>query len=235
MGIAKGLGKPVRVDTTTLNFERARYARVCVEVNLKRPLKGTVMINGERYFVSYEGLSSICSLCGIFGHSVHTCSKRVQGSVNPPATQVSPMYESGNGAVPAEEGFTQVRRGRRKPMEEVDQNRIGKQAHELRKNKDLSIITLENSFGNLEENMEPGEIREVSDTNVVNGAKEVREIQGLMKNNGGGTGKENINPACGIEQRTGGERSNGLVFGTGSGQAQSSSRVGLRSQRHGNG
>lgn len=55
MGIAKGLGKPIRVDTTTLNFERARFARVCVEVNLKRPLKGTMMINGERYFVSYEG------------------------------------------------------------------------------------------------------------------------------------------------------------------------------------
>lgn len=34
MGIAKGLGKPIRVDSTTLNFERARFARVCVEVNL---------------------------------------------------------------------------------------------------------------------------------------------------------------------------------------------------------
>lgn len=59
MGIAKGLGKPVKVDLTTLQFERARFARVCVEVRLKKPLKGTVVINGERYFVSYEGLSSI--------------------------------------------------------------------------------------------------------------------------------------------------------------------------------
>ncbi|CAA7044673.1 unnamed protein product [Microthlaspi erraticum] len=44
MGIAKGLGKPLRVDQTTLNVERARFARVCVEVNLGQPLKGSVMM-----------------------------------------------------------------------------------------------------------------------------------------------------------------------------------------------
>lgn len=77
LGIAKGLGRPVKVDDTTLNFERARFARVCVEVNLSRPLKGTVMINGERYFVAYEGLTNICSGCGIYGHLVHNCPRRV--------------------------------------------------------------------------------------------------------------------------------------------------------------
>ncbi|XP_013739956.1 uncharacterized protein LOC106442872 [Brassica napus] len=68
MGIAKGLGKPIRVDSTTLNFERARFARVCMEVNLTKPLKGTVLINGERYYVAYEGLSEIFPRCGIYGH-----------------------------------------------------------------------------------------------------------------------------------------------------------------------
>lgn len=75
MGIARGLGKPIKVDSTTLNFERARFARVCVEVNLKKPLKGTVMINGERYYVSYEGLTNICSLCGLYGHMMHACHR----------------------------------------------------------------------------------------------------------------------------------------------------------------
>lgn len=73
MGIAKGLGKPIRVDDTTLNLERARFARVCVEVDLRKPLKGSVLINKERYYVSYEGLSNICSNCGIYGHLVHKC------------------------------------------------------------------------------------------------------------------------------------------------------------------
>lgn len=40
MGIAKGLGTPIKLDQTTLNFERARFARVCVEVDLRKPLKG---------------------------------------------------------------------------------------------------------------------------------------------------------------------------------------------------
>ncbi|XP_010425860.1 PREDICTED: uncharacterized protein LOC104710904 [Camelina sativa] len=68
MAIAKGLGKPLKVDLITSNLERARFARICVEVDLKNPLKGTVLINGERYYVSYEGLSTICSSCGLYGH-----------------------------------------------------------------------------------------------------------------------------------------------------------------------
>ena len=73
MGIAGSLGKPLKVDMTTLNLERGRFARVCVEVNLSTPLKGTVLINDERFFVSYEGLVKICSACGLYGHLVHAC------------------------------------------------------------------------------------------------------------------------------------------------------------------
>ena len=77
MGIAKGLGKPIKVDCTTLKVERARFARICVEVNLNKPLKGTFMINGERYCVSYEGISTICSSCGMYGHLAYSCPRKV--------------------------------------------------------------------------------------------------------------------------------------------------------------
>lgn len=77
MGIAKGLGKPIKVDCTTLKVERARFTRICVEVNLNKPLKGTVMINGERYCVSYEGISTICSSCGMYGHLAYSCPRKV--------------------------------------------------------------------------------------------------------------------------------------------------------------
>ena len=76
MSIVRGLGKPIKVDLTTLNYERARFARVCVEVDLRKPLKGTIMINGERYGVSYEGLANICSMCGLYGHLVHSCPRK---------------------------------------------------------------------------------------------------------------------------------------------------------------
>lgn len=44
MGIAGALGRSIKVDMATLKVERARFARVCVEVNLRKPLKGTVLI-----------------------------------------------------------------------------------------------------------------------------------------------------------------------------------------------
>lgn len=78
MGIAGGLGRAIRVDPTTLKMERARFARVCVEVNLKKPLKGSVMVNGDRYFVSYEGLTNICPVCGVYGHLASVCPARCQ-------------------------------------------------------------------------------------------------------------------------------------------------------------
>ncbi|CAA7017838.1 unnamed protein product [Microthlaspi erraticum] len=82
MGTARGTEKPIKVDLTTLHCERARFARVFVEVNLRKPLKGTMLINGERYFVSYEGLSSICLKCGLYRHLVHSCRQGRQEIVS---------------------------------------------------------------------------------------------------------------------------------------------------------
>ncbi|CAA7042579.1 unnamed protein product [Microthlaspi erraticum] len=117
MGIAKGIGKPLRVDATTLNLERARFARVCVEVNLRKPLKGSVLINGDRYFVSYERLPDICSRCGIYGHLVHKCPlgepHRAEEIRRENAVVTSPVRET------ADDGFTPVRRQNRRPSEPV--------------------------------------------------------------------------------------------------------------------
>lgn len=108
MGIARGLGKPVKVDLTTLNFERARFARVCVEVNLAKPLKGSVVINGERYYVAYEGLTNICSCCGLYGHVIHQCPSRIpEESVEVP---VKKPVETVKERLPTNDGFTEVRR-----------------------------------------------------------------------------------------------------------------------------
>ncbi|XP_010445325.1 PREDICTED: uncharacterized protein LOC104727972 [Camelina sativa] len=94
-GVTRGLGNPIRVDGTTSNCERTRFAIVCVEVNLKRPMKGTIMINGERNFVAYEGLNTICLGCGMYGHLIHSCPQRVQHSEVVVSTQVvvsSPIH-----------------------------------------------------------------------------------------------------------------------------------------------
>ncbi|KAL8161988.1 hypothetical protein V2J09_013477 [Rumex salicifolius] len=71
MRIAEGIGKPLKVDMATLKF-----MRVCIGVNLRKPLKGSITINGSRYFISYEGLNTICFHYGIYGHLVASCLKK---------------------------------------------------------------------------------------------------------------------------------------------------------------
>ncbi|KAL0803497.1 hypothetical protein Bca101_095987 [Brassica carinata] len=170
MGISKGLGRPIRVDQTTLNFERARFARICVEVNLAKPLKGTVLINGEKYFVAYEGLSEICSKCGIYGHLVHGCPKTIAERVAALAIQkersVSVELASKQGLPEQEEGFIKARGSRRgappllRPVtamtreshEEVDRNGRG-----TKHIKETENLVLSNKYGSLGTDTNTGE------------------------------------------------------------------------------
>lgn len=171
MGIAKGLGKPLRVDATTLNFERARFARVCVEVNLAKPLKGSVMINGERYYVAYEGLTNICSHCGIYGHLVHNCptTAPVQGVLPEPqnVTEQQRVPERQSEPVKENDGFTVVRRSGRKSGSSRAGAGIGGSGEELGRNlreipriAEMGNIMLSNSFGRLQEDLMPPKSRE---------------------------------------------------------------------------
>ncbi|KAG7559018.1 Reverse transcriptase zinc-binding domain [Arabidopsis thaliana x Arabidopsis arenosa] len=177
MGIAKGLGNPIKVDNTTLNFERGRFARVCVEVNLRKPLKGSLVVNGERYFVSYEGLTNICSNCGLYGHLVHSCPKGVlasQKEAQEKAVVVAVQNPSSGGVsrggTQADDGFTLVRPSGRKSVvrpEKVVFSAGGVSGESSGQNRRVPMmarnpanIPISNSFGSLEKNMGTTEIRE---------------------------------------------------------------------------
>lgn len=201
MGIARGLGKPIRVDPTTLRFERARFARVCVEVDLRKPLKGSVQINGDRYFVSYEGLAAICSGCGLYGHLVHSCPRNVSERVNSPERTVVPAIQSdttrGNDMLPVDEGFTEVRRGSRRMnqpqrlMEAAGASGGGDLGRNLREitSKDTGNISLSNKFGELEvEEIIPEKEAENPQTEA--NKENIRVWFQARKGNGGNLGKE---------------------------------------------
>ncbi|XP_048616271.1 uncharacterized protein LOC106392972 [Brassica napus] len=173
MGIAKGLGKPIRVDSTTLNFERARFARVCVEVNLAKPLKGTVLINGERYFVAYEGLSEICPRCGIYGHLIHGCPRTLAERAASPTTQTvaTRKVETANLQAPQlqEDGFI-LAKGSRKGTPSSSQHTTGtarKSNGEMNRNnrgnpsrKEAATIVLSNKYGELDTGTKLDVVRE---------------------------------------------------------------------------
>ncbi|PNX62864.1 hypothetical protein L195_g053212, partial [Trifolium pratense] len=81
LAMAAAVGKPIKVDTTTLNVERGRFARICIEIDLNEPVVGKVWLNGYWYKVEYEGLHIICSTCRRYGHHARNCThKPVQPS-----------------------------------------------------------------------------------------------------------------------------------------------------------
>ncbi|CAA7053636.1 unnamed protein product [Microthlaspi erraticum] len=185
MGIAKGLGKP-----------------------------GTILINGERYFVSYEGLPNICSLCGIYGHLVHSCPKRAQEVGTVVGTQGSPANASEKEMPVMEDGFTQVRRGRRQPIENVSPAVTDRQARELRKGSDTHNILLNNRFGNLEENksVEQG-------TQIVFGAGMGHgPLSNRMMQKGRKIGSGKVGDMGRVRKANSGRPTKGLVFGPTSGE-----------------
>ncbi|CAN1837345.1 hypothetical protein LINPERHAP1_LOCUS35067 [Linum perenne] len=59
----------------TADGERAKYARVCVEIDLDKPLLGRYDIDGIIYKIVYESLETICVSCGHYGHLEQDCLK----------------------------------------------------------------------------------------------------------------------------------------------------------------
>ncbi|CAI0443493.1 unnamed protein product [Linum tenue] len=54
MKIGKRIGKPIRVDHATSTGARLDYARICVQVDLTKPLLSQFRIHGIKYFIQYE-------------------------------------------------------------------------------------------------------------------------------------------------------------------------------------
>ncbi|CAI0402796.1 unnamed protein product [Linum tenue] len=79
MNIGQRIVKPLRVDEATRTGARSDYARVCVQVDLTRPLLSQFRIDGIKYFIQYEGLEKICLQCGTYVANGHCrCARPVE-------------------------------------------------------------------------------------------------------------------------------------------------------------
>ncbi|XP_058725672.1 uncharacterized protein LOC131596965 [Vicia villosa] len=67
------IGRAIKIDRTTTKQERGKYARICVAVNLAKPLLGMFQIDGSNYKIEYEGLHLLCLSCGRYGHYKEGC------------------------------------------------------------------------------------------------------------------------------------------------------------------
>ncbi|CAN1165511.1 hypothetical protein LINPERPRIM_LOCUS33774 [Linum perenne] len=74
--IGDRIGRTIRIDHTTLIGTRGNYARICVEVDLLKPLLSKYCLHRRVRRIEYEGLHVICYHCGCYGHEKGSCSVR---------------------------------------------------------------------------------------------------------------------------------------------------------------
>lgn len=66
--------RTLKVDYTTLSVSRGKFARVCVEVDLNKPLKSIYMLMNKFWNIQYEGLHTLCFKCERYGHTKDSCA-----------------------------------------------------------------------------------------------------------------------------------------------------------------
>nr|POE77266.1 uncharacterized protein CFP56_29768 [Quercus suber] len=71
--IGRAIGPVLRIDSHTANGERGRFARLCVQVNLEKPLIRKIYLGKIPQCVLYEGISALCFSCGRIGHKLESC------------------------------------------------------------------------------------------------------------------------------------------------------------------
>ena len=78
------MGSVLRVDTHTATEAKGRYARICVQVDVSKPLITSVRIGHRNQPVTYEGVSKLCFSCGRLGHRKETCQFTIRSPSPPP-------------------------------------------------------------------------------------------------------------------------------------------------------
>ncbi|XP_019195851.1 PREDICTED: uncharacterized protein LOC109189694 [Ipomoea nil] len=67
------IGRTIRVDQATSLVSRGMFARICVEVDMRKPLISKFTYEGKVRTVAYEGMHLVCFSCGLYGHAKDGC------------------------------------------------------------------------------------------------------------------------------------------------------------------
>ncbi|KAI9118163.1 hypothetical protein K1719_010495 [Acacia pycnantha] len=64
MNLGNSIGRAIRLDIHTAQRARGKFARMCVELDLTKPLVPEFNVEGEVLSVVYESLGMLCNKCG---------------------------------------------------------------------------------------------------------------------------------------------------------------------------
>lgn len=64
--IGNQLGNAVKIDQLAVAQSRGKFGRICVEIDLQKPLLPYIEVEGVAYSVVFEGIFMLN--CGCYGH-----------------------------------------------------------------------------------------------------------------------------------------------------------------------
>ena len=71
--IEDSIRKVLRIDTHTTMEARGKNARLCIQIDINKPLINTILIGRFEQPVIYEGIQKLCFSCGSLGHLKEAC------------------------------------------------------------------------------------------------------------------------------------------------------------------
>nr|XP_023918488.1 uncharacterized protein LOC112030039 [Quercus suber]POF02866.1 uncharacterized protein CFP56_10923 [Quercus suber] len=71
--IGNAIGNMLRVDTFIASESRGRFARLCIQIDVEKPLVTAILIGKHEQSVAYKGIQNLCFECGRLGHRREAC------------------------------------------------------------------------------------------------------------------------------------------------------------------
>ena len=164
--LASVLGIPIGTSTQTLGKKVMTFARICVEIDLSRPLPDAIEMCAGSYSwvqqLDYETLPFCCHLCREYGHLLRRCPRnKPQESLQSQLVSKPPKIDKGKNIsfdeIGASDGFAPVRarnqnRGQKRSFKERKDdtfNRFEVLDELCQQEVNLSLINLDNGFTDL--------------------------------------------------------------------------------------
>ena len=85
--IGNTIGNVLRVDTHTATETRGRFARLCLQIDVDKPLATAILIGKFEQPICYEGIHKLCFGCGRMGHRKEQCPYIVRQHSPPRTTE----------------------------------------------------------------------------------------------------------------------------------------------------
>lgn len=79
--ITSHLGNLLKISDLSVSITRAKYGRVCIEIDLSKPLSKGFWLNDDQHrvfvVVLYEHLHTFYNTCGVVGYGSNMCTRKL--------------------------------------------------------------------------------------------------------------------------------------------------------------